>query len=277
MRASSATTTFRRRTSPRARSGSTSSTRPAASRSSTASSASRARAAASTATSRRSRAYSAASGWPSSRPPRACCPDRKPSRAASAAKSFARFGKEIDPMSRIGRKEISVPKGVEVKHDGNVVTVKGPKGTLTTAVVPGIGVSIENNVVQFTRSNDEGRSRAFHGLMRALVANNVRGVTDGFKRELDIIGVGYRAEVKGKEVVFALGYSHPVRFPIPEGIDIAVEPKTNHITITGIDKQKVGQTAAEIRSLREPDPYKGKGIKYSDEQTRRKPGKPPAK
>ena len=176
-------------------------------------------------------------------------------------------------MSRIGRKEIPVPKGVEIKHDGNVVTVKGPKGTLITPVVPGIGVTIENNVVQFTRSNDEGRSRAFHGLMRALVANNVRGVTDGFKRELDIVGVGYRAEVKGKEVVFALGYSHPVRFPIPEGIDIAVEPKTNHITITGIDKQKVGQTAAEIRSLREPDPYKGKGIKYSNEVIRRKAGK----
>jgi large subunit ribosomal protein L6 len=176
-------------------------------------------------------------------------------------------------MSRIGRKEIPVPKGVEVKHDGNVVTVKGPKGTLTTAVVPGIGVTIENNVVQFTRSNDEGKSRAFHGLMRALVANNVRGVTDGFKRELDIVGVGYRAEVKGKEVVFALGYSHPVRFPIPEGIDIAVEAKTGHITITGIDKQKVGQTAAEIRALREPDPYKGKGIKYSDEVIRRKAGK----
>ena len=109
--------------------------------------------------------------------------------------------------------------------------------------------------------------------MRALVANNVRGVTDGFKRELDIVGVGYRAEVKGKEVVFQLGYSHPVRFPIPAGIEIVVEAKSGHITITGIDKQKVGQTAPEIRSLREPDPYKGKGIKYSDEVIRRKAGK----
>ena len=176
-------------------------------------------------------------------------------------------------VKEIPRKEIPLPKGVEVKHDGDVVTVKGPKGTLSTPVVPGIGVSIENNVVQFTRANDEGRSRAFHGLMRALVANNVRGVTDGFKRELDIVGVGYRAEVKGKEVIFALGYSHPVRFPIPEGIDIAVEAKTNHITITGIDKQQVGQISANIRRLRRPDPYKGKGVRYEGEQIRRKVGK----
>jgi large subunit ribosomal protein L6 len=176
-------------------------------------------------------------------------------------------------MSRIGKKEIPLPSGVEVKQNGDAITVKGPKGTLSTALVPGIDVKVENNVVQFTRGNDEGRTRAFHGLMRALVANNVKGVSEGFKRELDIIGVGYRAEVKGKEVVFALGYSHPVRFPIPDGIDIVVEAKTGHITITGIDKQKVGQTAAEIRSLREPDPYKGKGIKYSDEVIRRKAGK----
>jgi len=176
-------------------------------------------------------------------------------------------------MSRIGRKPISLPKGVEVRHEGNTVVVKGPKGSLSTAVVAGIGVEIENNVVQFTRGDNEGKSRSLHGLMRALVANNVRGVSEGFKRELDIVGVGYRAEVKGREVVFQLGYSHPIRFPIPEGIDIAVDAKTNHVTVTGIDKQKVGQTAAEIRSLREPDPYKGKGIKYSDEIIRRKAGK----
>ncbi len=176
-------------------------------------------------------------------------------------------------MSRIGNKPIPVPKGVEVKKDGDAVMVKGPKGSLTTAVVPGIDVKIENNVVSFSRANDEGKSRAAHGLMRALVANNVLGVTQGFKKELDIVGVGYRAEVKGKEVVFQLGYSHPVRFAIPKGIEITVEAKTGHITITGIDKQKVGQTAAEIRSLREPDPYKGKGIKYSDEVIRRKAGK----
>jgi large subunit ribosomal protein L6 len=176
-------------------------------------------------------------------------------------------------MSRIGKKALPLPKGVEVKQDGNVITVKGPKGSLATQLVPGIGFSIENNVVQFTRADEEKRTRAFHGLVRALVANNVLGVTEGFKRELDIIGVGYRAEVKGREVVFQLGYSHPIRFAVPEGIDITVEPKSGHITITGIDKQRVGQTAAEIRSLRAPDPYKGKGIKYSDEIIRRKAGK----
>jgi len=176
-------------------------------------------------------------------------------------------------MSRIGNKPIPLPKGVEVKQDGQAITVKGPKGTLVTPIVTGIGVKIENNVVSFSRKDDEGKSRATHGLMRALVANNVLGVTQGFKKELDIVGVGYRAEVKGKEVVFQLGYSHPVRFPIPKGIDIAIDGKTGHITVTGIDKQQVGQTAAEIRSLREPDPYKGKGIKYSDEVIRRKAGK----
>ena len=176
-------------------------------------------------------------------------------------------------MSRIGNKPIPVPKGVEVKEDGKAITVKGPKGTLVTPIVTGIGVKVENNIVSFSRKDDEGKTRATHGLMRALVANNVLGVTQGFKKELDIVGVGYRAEVKGKEVVFQLGYSHPVRFPIPKGIDVAIDGKTGHITVTGIDKQQVGQTAAEIRGLREPDPYKGKGIKYSDEVIRRKAGK----
>jgi large subunit ribosomal protein L6 len=176
-------------------------------------------------------------------------------------------------MSRIGNKPIPLPKGVEVKQDGNAVTVKGPKGSLVTPIVAGIGVKVEKNVVSFTRSDNEGKNRALHGLMRALVANNVLGVTEGFKKELDIVGVGYRAEVKGKEVVFQLGYSHPIRFPIPKGIDVNVDGKSGHITVSGIDKQQVGQTAAEIRSLREPDPYKGKGIKYSDEVIRRKAGK----
>ncbi len=176
-------------------------------------------------------------------------------------------------MSRIGKKAIELPKGVEVRQDGNAVLVKGPKGTLSTQLVPGIAVKVEKNVVQFTRGDEEQKSRAFHGLVRALVANNVRGVSEGFKRELDIVGVGYRAEVKGKEVVFQLGYSHPVRFPVPQGIDITVDAKSGHIVVSGIDKQKVGQTAAEIRALREPDPYKGKGIKYSDEVIRRKAGK----
>jgi large subunit ribosomal protein L6 len=176
-------------------------------------------------------------------------------------------------MSRIGKKEIPLPKGVEVRQDGASVVVKGPKGSLQTAIVPGITMSVENNVVKFERRDEEKKTRAFHGLMRALVANNVKGVTEGFKRELDIVGVGYRAEVKGREIVFQLGYSHPIRFPIPEGIEITVDAKTGHITITGVDKQRVGQTAAEIRSFREPDPYKGKGIKYSDEVIRRKAGK----
>jgi large subunit ribosomal protein L6 len=176
-------------------------------------------------------------------------------------------------MSRVGKKEIPLPSGVQVQKSGDAITVKGPKGTLSTAMVPGIDFEVENNVVKFTRVDDQGRTRAFHGLMRALVANNVKGVTEGFKRELDIIGVGYRAEVKGREVVFQLGYSHPIRFPLPEGIEMTVDAKSGHIVITGIDKQKVGQTAAEVRGLREPDPYKGKGIKYSDEVIRRKAGK----
>ena len=176
-------------------------------------------------------------------------------------------------MPRIGNKPIPLPKGVEVKQDGNAVTVKGPKGSLVTPIVAGIGVKVEKNVVSFTRTDNEGKVRALHGLMRALIANNVTGVTEGFKKELDIVGVGYRAEVKGKEVVFQLGYSHPVRFPVPKGIDINVDAKSGHIVVSGIDKQQVGQTAAEIRSLREPDPYKGKGIKYSDEVIRRKAGK----
>lgn len=175
-------------------------------------------------------------------------------------------------MSRVGRKEIPLPSGVEVTQQEEAIVVKGPKGTLRTTVIPGIALTKTDGGITFTRANEERRTRAFHGLIRALVANNVRGVTEGFKRELDIIGVGYRAEVKGKEVVFQLGYSHPVRFPIPEGIEITVD-KAGHIVITGTDKQRVGQTAAEIRALREPDPYKGKGIKYTEEVIRRKAGK----
>jgi large subunit ribosomal protein L6 len=175
-------------------------------------------------------------------------------------------------MSRIGKKEIPLPKGVEVRQDGSSVVVKGPKGTLRTNLVAGIGIKVDGNVVSITRADEGRQTRAFHGLVRALVANNVKGVSEGFKRELDIIGVGYRAEVKAKEVIFQLGYSHPVKFPIPEGIDIAID-KAGHVTVTGMDKQAVGQVAAEIRGLREPDPYKGKGIKYSDEIIRRKAGK----
>jgi large subunit ribosomal protein L6 len=143
-------------------------------------------------------------------------------------------------MSRVGKKPIELPKGVEVKEEGGTVTVKGPKGTLSTSLTPGISLKVEGTSLLLERVDDERQSRAFHGLMRALIANNVQGVSDGFKRELDIVGVGYRAEVKGREVVFQLGYSHPVRFEIPEGIDVAIDPKANRVTITGIDKQKVG-------------------------------------
>jgi len=175
-------------------------------------------------------------------------------------------------MSRIGKKPIELPKGVEVKHDGNVVTVKGPKGTLQTPVVSGIGVKVEGNVLTFTRADEENKTRAYHGLMRALVANNIRGVSEGFKRELDIVGVGYRAEVKGKEVVFQLGYSHPVRFPIPEGISMEC-PSQTEIVIKGIDRQKLGQVCAKIRAIRPPEPYKGKGVRYTGEKIELKEGK----
>jgi len=175
-------------------------------------------------------------------------------------------------MSRIGKKPISLPKGVEVKQEGTTVIVKGPKGTLKSPLAPGISMKVEGTEVSLLRENEERQTRAFHGLSRALLANNVTGVTEGFKKELDIVGVGYRAEVKGKEVVFQLGYSHPINFPIPEGIEIAVD-KSGHVIVTGIDKQQVGQTAAEIRKLRMPDPYKGKGIKYTTEVIRRKAGK----
>jgi len=176
-------------------------------------------------------------------------------------------------MSRVGRKVIPLPKGVEIKQEGQSIMVKGPKGSLITPVAPGVSLKVENNEALLSRENDEQKSRAFHGLTRALLANNILGVTEVFKRKLDIIGVGYRAEVKGREVVFQLGYSHPIRFAIPEEIDVTVDAKSGHVVITGIDKQKVGQTAAEIRGLRAPDPYKGKGIKYSDEVIRRKAGK----
>lgn len=175
-------------------------------------------------------------------------------------------------MSRVGNKEISLPAGVEVRQEGNLAIVKGPKGSLESPIAPGISMKIEEKAVRLERSNDERQTRAFHGLTRALLANNVLGVTEGFKRELDIVGVGYRAEVKDQEVVFQLGYSHPINFPIPKGITIEID-KSGHVVVTGIDKQLVGQVAANIRSLRLPDPYKGKGIKYTGEIIRRKAGK----
>lgn len=176
-------------------------------------------------------------------------------------------------MSRIGRMPVPIPQGVEVRSDGGFVRVKGPKGELESRIPPGIAVEIDQGEVRFARSNDEPQQRAWHGLVRSLVANSVEGVTKGFTRELEIVGVGYKAEVKGKSVVFALGYSHPINFPIPDGIAVALDAKAGKITITGADRQKVGQTAAEIRKLRVPDPYKAKGIKYANEVIRRKVGK----
>jgi large subunit ribosomal protein L6 len=176
-------------------------------------------------------------------------------------------------VSRIGKAPITIPKGVDVKADREVVRVKGPKGELVSRIPAGISVSIADGQVRFARSNDEPQQRAFHGLLRSLVANSVEGVTKGFTKDLEIVGVGYKAEVKGKSVVFALGYSHPINFAIPDGISVALDAKAGKLTITGADRQKVGQTAAEIRSLRVPDPYKAKGIKYSSEIIRRKVGK----
>jgi large subunit ribosomal protein L6 len=168
---------------------------------------------------------------------------------------------------------VAIPEGVEVKSDGGQVRVKGPKGELTSAIPSGLTVTIADGQVKVARGSDEPKARAVHGLLRSLVANNVEGVTKGFTRELEISGVGYKAEVKGKSVVFSLGYSHPVDFPIPDGIAIAIDAKAGKLTVTGADKQRVGQTAAEIRKLRVPDPYKAKGIKYADEIIKRKVGK----
>jgi large subunit ribosomal protein L6 len=168
---------------------------------------------------------------------------------------------------------VAIPKGVEVVTDDGFVRVKGPKGELTSRIPPGIAVEIDQGEVRFARSNDEPQQRAWHGLVRSLVANSVDGVTKGFSRDLEIVGVGYKAEVKGKAIVFTLGYSHPINFPIPDGINVALDAKAGKLTISGADRQQVGQTAAEIRRLRVPDPYKAKGIKYANEIIRRKVGK----
>jgi large subunit ribosomal protein L6 len=168
---------------------------------------------------------------------------------------------------------VTIPKGVDVQSAAGSVRVKGPKGELTTRVPAGLTVSIENGELRIARASEEPQQRAFHGLLRSLVANSVEGVTKGFSKDLEIVGVGYKAEVKGKTVVFSLGYSHPVNFPIPDGIAIALDAKAGKITVSGADRQQVGQTAAEIRKLRVPDPYKAKGIKYANEVIRRKVGK----
>lgn len=189
-----------------------------------------------------------------------------------AAKSSHSSGKGVRKMSRIGRKPIAVPAGVDVKIDGSTVTVKGPKGTLTQTFRPEIGIKFENSEILVTRPNDEKMEKSLHGLTRTLIANMVHGVTEEFKKELEINGVGYRAAKQGKNLVMNLGYSHQVIVPEIDGITIDV-PAPNKIVISGPDKQKVGQFAAEVREKRPPEPYKGKGIKYVDETIIRKEGK----
>ena len=179
-------------------------------------------------------------------------------------------------MSRIGKKPIALPKGVTVKVEGNVVLVQGPKGKVDTPLPKGIKIEQKDGTLLAVRENDS--QAAVHGLARALVNNAVEGVTKGWTRELEIVGIGYRAEMKGKTlVVFNLGFSHPIEYPLPTGVDAAVDPKQTRITLTGIDRQKVGQVAAEMRSLRPPDPYKNKGVRYVGERLKKKVGKTGAK
>ena len=179
-------------------------------------------------------------------------------------------------MSRIGKKPIPIPKGVTVKIAGDAVEVQGPKGKMRQIVPPGVVFAQDKDALIATLEREDSELGKFHGLARSLVANAVAGVTDGFKKELDIVGVGYRAELKGKQVHFALGYSHPVVFEVPNGIDVVVDKQT-HITVTGIDRQMVGQVAANIRRLRKPDPYKQKGVRYTGEVLKKKAGKTGAK
>ena len=179
-------------------------------------------------------------------------------------------------MSRIGKKPIPIPKGVTVKLEGNTVLVQGPKGKLDTELPAGITVQQKDGIMVAVRENDS--QAALHGLARALVNNAVEGVTKGWTRELEIVGIGYRAEMKGKGmVVFSLGYSHPIEYPLPTGVEAAVDPKQTRVTLSVIDRQKVGQVAAEMRSLRPPDPYKNKGVRYAGERLKKKVGKTGAK
>ena len=175
-------------------------------------------------------------------------------------------------MSRIGRKPIPVPKGVTVTVKQTELEFKGPKGAMKQTVPPGISFELNGGELMAKNTTGDLMNSKYHGLARSLMANAVLGVSEGFKRELDIVGVGYRAEVKGKQVVLALGYSHPCVFDIPTGIDIAID-KMTHLTVTGVDRQLVGQVAANLRSLRKPDPYKQKGVRYTGEVLKKKVGK----
>jgi large subunit ribosomal protein L6 len=175
-------------------------------------------------------------------------------------------------MSRIGRTPVAIPAGVDVTISGREVTVKGPRGTLSMEVAVPIEVAQADGAITVTRPNDEGEIRALHGLSRSLIANMVTGVTEGYRKTLEIVGVGYRVQAKGQDLEFSLGYSHPVPVTAPEGITLRVESPTRFV-VEGIDKQQVGEVAANIRKLRKPDPYKGKGVRYQGEQVRRKVGK----
>jgi large subunit ribosomal protein L6 len=174
-------------------------------------------------------------------------------------------------MSRIGKQPIPIPKGVEVKLEEDFITVKGPMGKLKRQVHPKVHVDIDSDKIMISVADTTRESRSFHGLFRALIANMVTGVTKGFERVLEIIGVGYRAELKGRTAIFHIGYSHPINFELPNGVDAKID-KTK-ITLSGIDKELLGMTAAKIRGFRKPEPYKGKGIRYADEMVRRKAGK----
>jgi large subunit ribosomal protein L6 len=179
-------------------------------------------------------------------------------------------------MSRIGKKPILLPSGVKYKVEGNTVLVEGPKGKVSALIAEGISLKTADGHLVVERAQDD--QAAVHGLTRALVENAVQGVTKGWTKELDIVGIGYRAELKGKgTVVFTLGYSHPIEFPLPSGIECAIDPKQTHLTVSGVDRQKVGQVAADMRSLRKPDPYKNKGVRYTDERLKKKAGKTGAK
>lgn len=175
-------------------------------------------------------------------------------------------------MSRVGKSPIELPKGVEVKVEGTTVTVKGPKGELSREIVPDMKVEQDEGVVRVVRPSDQPSHRALHGLTRALIANMVKGVSEGFQKTLEIQGVGYRAQMEGKTLVLALGYSHPVNVSPPDGVEFEVDG-TSKVIVKGINKQVVGQAAADVRKIRPPEPYKGKGIRYEGEYVRRKAGK----
>lgn len=176
-------------------------------------------------------------------------------------------------MSRVGKKPIDLPKGVEINMSGTLCKVKGPKGELKRDLPSEMSIDTEDGKIVVKRPSDARQHRALHGLTRALVNNMVVGVSEGFMKQLNIVGVGYKVDLKGKDLLLHLGFSHSVDFPAPEGIEFEVDSKANTIKVKGIDKEKVGQTSAEIRKLRPPEPYKGKGVMYSDERIRRKAGK----